>query len=764
MKVPNKIRCKIFLSILSILVASYSILLFATIRNVNASLDQKMDAELEADLGYARGQYLSYANEIRATLQTPALTWQLHQGIIKHDRQELERALLVWKRSLPSVDVMLITDGERKPLVQYNGRLCTPRCLKLYSVFEAAKERLQPVISTEVIPAETVCEGSPQGTLQPHNTGEAMVLVVAVPVVDATNHFLGCIVAADILNNDAQVPYRAKKVFDKEVEISISLHGKRITSTLKDEQVVPADLPPKIMGALEQGQTFRGKATIGGKRYKTIYEPIRDIRGNVIGSLSVSLSQSDIERIRLHNLRNIIVSGVVGIVLAFGMAVLFARQFSRPLNALMDGVKSLEKGEPVEPVEVAASVGDEFSKLANAFNSMLTALKERDGEILQKRGALEAVNQQLVHLNEELGQRVDDRTQELKVEMERLEAILTSIVEGVIVTDRDNRIILFNPAAQHIFNMVPHRVMGKPLDIICKQGNFCVLGQHVNNLAESGSSGSASQQLLTIDGLRLKVNIAPMLDEAGVFAGAVISVHDVTVEGEVDRMKSEFISTVSHELKTPLTSIKGSLDFIVDKGKNLSETERELMQICRRNTDRLMRLISDILDITRIESGGMPFVFKSCDIGELVTCSIEEMATAAATRHIMVQNETDTGLPPVYVDGDRIIQVITNLLANAIKFSPEGGVVTVRSTFEDNHVLVSVADNGDTIQWSDRNKLFKRFQQLDGSDRREHGGTGLGLAICKEIIERHHGHIFFREGKEGGNEFSFTVPVYEEQT
>jgi signal transduction histidine kinase len=117
----------------------------------------------------------------------------------------------------------------------------------------------------------------------------------------------------------------------------------------------------------------------------------------------------------------------------------------------------------------------------------------------------------------------------------------------------------------------------------------------------------------------------------------------------------------------------------------------------------------------------------------------------------------------IFVDGDRIIQVITNLLSNAIKFSPDGEKVIVTGIRRDNFLAVSVADQGKPIEWSDRDKLFKRFQQLDSSDRREHGGSGLGLAICKDIVEMHHGRIYYAEGDKGGNVFTFTVPIYEEQ-
>jgi hypothetical protein len=760
MKFTLSIRSKLFLSILFILVFSYAILLYATIRHVNASLEQKMDEDLEADLRYAQSQYLAHANEIRATLQTPALTSQIHQAIRQNDRKTLENAVVQWKNSLPSVDILVVTDEGRTAMVQLSGKICAPSCLKLYDVFEAVVQRRHPVISTELVPNKILCENFKE-FCPPQIDGDTMLLVVAVPIIDASDRFLGCIIACDIVNQDAKIPYRAKEIFGKEVEIAISLRGERIASTLRNEEDIPATLPAGVLARLEKKLPYRGEATIGNKVYKTAFEPITNIKGDFIGSLSVSLSREDFNRIRVDNLRNIIVSGVAGIILAFGMAIVIARHLTRPLKALMTGVQDLEEGRIPKPLTMQVAVSDEFAKLAGSFNMMLDALQERDREISHKTRALEKANEQLVELNEQLGKRVSDRTAELTMEMGRLEAILTSLVEGVVVTDRDNRVILFNPAAQGIFNVLPYRVIGKSFDSLCELVGGSTLRQYVQEMGLAAKRGVREDEISTGE-KRLKVSLAPLSDDKGAFAGVVMSLRDVTIEGAVDRMKTEFISTVSHELKTPLTSMKGSLDFLLERGKHLSETERELLTICRRNTARLMRLINDILDITKIESGGAEFIFKPHHIRDLVVCSAEELATLATARGIVLDNEVASDLPPVFVDGDRIIQVITNLLSNAIKFSPEGGTITISAARNNNHVAVSVADDGRSVEWSDREKLFKRFQQLDGSDSREHGGTGLGLAICKEIVERHHGRIRYTDREHGGNVFTFTVPVHGE--
>jgi signal transduction histidine kinase len=200
----------------------------------------------------------------------------------------------------------------------------------------------------------------------------------------------------------------------------------------------------------------------------------------------------------------------------------------------------------------------------------------------------------------------------------------------------------------------------------------------------------------------------------------------------------------------------------MNKGNSISDMEKELLLVCMRNTDRLIRLINDILDISKIEAGRVDFSLKPQRIDELAVYSVEEISGFAMSREVLIENSVGAELPMVYGDHDWLIQVITNLLSNAVKFSPEGKKVFVSAQRDGNYVAVSVTDQGKAIQWSDRDKLFRKFQQLHAVGAVAGGGTGLGLAICKEIIERHHGRIYYQESEEGGNIFTFTVPVFEE--
>jgi CheY-like chemotaxis protein len=251
-----------------------------------------------------------------------------------------------------------------------------------------------------------------------------------------------------------------------------------------------------------------------------------------------------------------------------------------------------------------------------------------------------------------------------------------------------------------------------------------------------------------------------MRDLLGATVGVTITFNDVTRQREIDRMKTEFVSTVSHELRTPLTSIKGSLHLLLsDPGLQLDATQRQLVDISVKNTDRLIRLITNILDISKIEAGHIQLELGMHSVEEFVSVAVDGIAAFAESRSILIESEVERGLPQVRVDGDRMVQVVTNLLSNAIKFSPAGSTVHVTTRRAGAQLELRVTDRGRGIAPEDMGKLFKKFQQLDGSNVRSVGGTGLGLAICRGIVEEHGGAIGVESRVGHGATFTVTLPL-----
>jgi PAS domain S-box-containing protein len=746
------IRGKLFLSILLILLISYSTLVYTTVSSLNSSLEEDISKDLETNLKYVKSQYLDHADLIKYFIMQSASTDSVRKRLQTGDKLWLMNALKQWQTNLPFIDVLTIVDAENKVVARaFNDR--SGDRFELAEIAERVFREKQPAISTELAPYAFLCREGKTRYCAPPANDEAMLITVAVPLVSPGGVVLGAVIAGDLINNYPHLPFKVQEIFGKKVEVAITQGGSRIASSLAEGALLPATISPEILAKLEKGQTYRGEAAIGDKFYETAFEPIKNSKGDFVGSFSVALSKEHVNKIRRDNMRNILASAIVGIVLSFGLAFIVARKLSGPLRELAAGARMIETGDLSQRVNIIQK--DEVGMLANSFNSMADALTERDRIISEN-------TLELKRLNEQLEKKVTERTTELRMEMGRLEAILTSMAEGVVVTDHANRVILCNPAAQKIFDLVPHRILNKRIEEACKVGDFCVLVDYITQMREVNGKATIHEEEADVKGKKLKINIAPLLDEDGEFAGVVMSIRDATMEGEVDRIKTEFISTVSHELKTPLTSMKGSLQYIMTKGKLLTDTERELLLVCLRNTDRLIRLINDILDISKIEAGKVEFSLRPLSINELVSYAIEEINAFAMIRDVSIENSLGADLPQVYGDHDRLIQVITNLLSNAVKFSPEGKFVLVTAQREGNYVAVSIADHGRTIQWADRDKLFKKFQQLHTIGTVGNGGTGLGLAICKEIIERHHGRIYYQESVAGGNVFTFTVPVFEE--
>jgi signal transduction histidine kinase/DNA-binding response OmpR family regulator len=228
---------------------------------------------------------------------------------------------------------------------------------------------------------------------------------------------------------------------------------------------------------------------------------------------------------------------------------------------------------------------------------------------------------------------------------------------------------------------------------------------------------------------------------------------------ELDRMKSEFVAVVSHEVRTPLTSIKGSLELLGDERFHvLPPPQKELLSICQANTERLISLINDILDFSKLESSKLSLNFETFDVGRVVPEAVDHIRNLAAMRGITIDVHIEGTAGALEADPMRVAQVITNLLGNAIKFSPEKGKIEVWSRGTEEEVTVDIKDFGKGISQRDLSRLFQRFAQLDSSTTRRAGGTGLGLVISKGIVEQHGGRIWVESTMGVGSTFSFSLP------
>jgi PAS domain S-box-containing protein len=350
----------------------------------------------------------------------------------------------------------------------------------------------------------------------------------------------------------------------------------------------------------------------------------------------------------------------------------------------------------------------------------------------------------------------------LQVSEASTRALIDNMLAGVITTDDLGRIETINVAAQKIFGYSPEEIVGQTLAVLLPPSRMRDPQAFLREARQK-----ALGRVTEWEARRKSGEVFPM--ELALFAFLTPdgrrhlagSVRDVSERQEVDRLKKEFVSTVSHELRTPLTSIRGALGLIVGGAAGeIPAQSRTLLDIAYKNTERLGRLVNDILDLEKIESGRMEFRLEFLEIGELLQTVLESNRAYADQYGVHLELRREVPNAWVWVDRDRLVQVFTNLLSNASKFSPQGAAVVMTLSRHGDGVRVSVADRGSGIPDEFRSRIFQRFQQADSSDTRQKEGTGLGLTITKSIVERLSGEILFDSHAGEGTTFHVDLPEH----
>lgn len=343
-------------------------------------------------------------------------------------------------------------------------------------------------------------------------------------------------------------------------------------------------------------------------------------------------------------------------------------------------------------------------------------------------------------------------------EKRELERTLQGMLAGVLVVDGDGRVRLMNSAARRIFGVAAADGTGKPLSQV-------VHNEEIHDLVQSclsGRSEANSELSIYLPEERVyQVQTALLRSEVNDVSGVVATFNDITELRSVERMKSEFVSTVSHELRTPLTSIKGFIRTLIDDSEGYydREMQMEFYKIIDTECDRLVRLISDLLNLSRIESGrSLDLVLTEVDLARTIEKVVETQRSYTANHEFDVIAADD--LSRITADQDKVEQMLTNLLSNAIKYSPDGGRITVHARAMGENVAVSIADRGLGIPEEHIGKLFTRFHRVDTRDTRKQYGTGIGLYLVKALVEAHKGEITVESTLGEGSTFTFVLPIH----
>jgi two-component system phosphate regulon sensor histidine kinase PhoR len=415
--------------------------------------------------------------------------------------------------------------------------------------------------------------------------------------------------------------------------------------------------------------------------------------------------------------RSFLQIGALGLAAALGLAWLLSTRVLRPVRELRDVVGSMAGGNLDQ--RLAWSSRDELGQIAEAIN--------------------------------EMGDQLRRRLREVTAEKEQLQTVLAAMVEGVLVVDREGRVLLANPRLRELFD-VWGDVTGRPHWELLRQpeveaGLRRAAGGDEATVCEL-ATGEPEERILQMHAVRFPAS--------GPHRGTVAVFHDVTDLRRLERLRSDFVANVSHELKTPLTAIRGFAETLL--GGELSAEQRvSYLRVILRHADRLGRLIEDILDLSRIEGRKLPVEPAAVDVARVAGTVLRDMTPQLASRSLAWECTVE-GDTQAWADRRAVEQVLTNLLDNAAKYTEPGGRIAVRVVGREREVCVEVSDTGIGIPEADLPRVFERFYRVDKARSRDLGGTGLGLAIVKHLVQLLGGEVFVESEVGKGSRFSFTLP------
>lgn len=502
---------------------------------------------------------------------------------------------------------------------------------------------------------------------------------------------------------------------------------------------------PEVQAAISDGvgSILRRSDTLGVKMlYLAI--PLRQ-NGVIAGVLRVAMPLSDLRDDLTLLRQTLIIGGLIALAAAVVLGFLFARQVTSPIAEMTAVARRMADGDFSRKISAVSS--DEIGQLGNALNLM--------------------------------AKRLEDRLAALEEERTKGAAILDSMVEGVLAVDGMNRILFINASACRLFNISSVVAEGRPfLEVIRNKEMLDLLNQTLRE----GVFAPRELHIFTPVQRVLQVHASPLKGSER-SAGALWVMHDVTELRRLEAARTEFVANVSHELRTPLTSVRGYLETLLEGALEDREHARPFLKVIHKHTERLGRLLDDLLDLSNLELGKIALHRYPMSLAEVVGSVMTIYGPQATKQKIELRTELPDDLPRVLADRDRIAQVLINLLDNGFKFTSKGGRVTVTakivrgSRFEvqglesdtrrptpetqglSEAVEIAVHDTGIGIPSQDLPRITERFYRVDRARSREMGGTGLGLAIVKHLVKAHGGELLIESQLNQGTTVRFTLPI-----
>lgn len=504
--------------------------------------------------------------------------------------------------------------------------------------------------------------------------------------------------------------------------------------TITGEAEIIADIEATYREYLKAfSQLQRDNSPTTEDYYQTIlplFDQIRDrcVKLRIINQETMEAASANAQEVSRRAILSMSLAGVTAAVVGLGFSLLLTRRIVQPLSAMTTATEKIASGEYDIVLQVKSK--DEIGMLAREITTMSQKLK-----------AFRDLNVETVI-----------------VEKQRSEAIVQSIADGIIVVDGQLKIIAINPIAGNIAQVKSLLATNNDfLDVF----NDRTLYQHLKQTAETGKSPQLEDDILTIEREKqvsyYKFAITPVITKTEAVVGAILLLQDVTKLKELDNLKSEFVATASHELRTPLTGMAMSLNLLAEvTADKLSTSELELLDAALEDVERLRSLVNDLLDLSKIESGKLELDLVEVEVNFLLDKAVSALNIQAKQNEITLVKQSLSQDIKTKVDVNKIIWVLTNLIANALRYSDSGEEIKIGATLRNNWLEIYVADRGAGIPLEYQSKIFDKFVQVE--TEKDVGGSGLGLTICKEMVQAHGGRIWVDSTVGKGSTFTFTIP------
>ncbi|MGE7219127.1 cell wall metabolism sensor histidine kinase WalK [Priestia koreensis] len=477
-----------------------------------------------------------------------------------------------------------------------------------------------------------------------------------------------------------------------------------------------------IKRALLYGATEERTRVAKGMRVREFIAPIKS-QDEIVGAIYLTANMEPVYA-QIKEVNSIFTTGtMIALVITALLGIFLAQTITRPMSDMRRQALEMAKGNFSRKAKVYGY--DEIGQLALTFNNLTRKLQEAQATTEGER--------------------------------RKLSSVLAHMTDGVIATDRKGRVILINDPASEMLDVSRETVLSEPIISLLN-----LEGTHTfESLLEN-------QESLILDFSNkdkyfiLRATISSIQKDTGFVNGLIIVLHDITEQEKIDQERREFVANVSHELRTPLTTMRSYLEALAEGAWQDQDIAPRFLQVTQTETERMIRLVNDLLQLSKLDSKDYRFKTDIIDLVKLYNYTIDRFEMAKEQKIKFIRKLPKQSIY-VSIDQDKITQVLDNIISNAIKYSPEGGTITFSLKLKDETVILSVQDEGVGIPKKNISKIFDRFYRVDKARSRQLGGTGLGLAIAKEIVQAHGGRIWAKSKDGQGTIIFFTLPVESER-